>query len=504
MSIEPTSSEPAASGVSSSATPVALLPRERAARARLGRGLAACVVVAVAVPTVALTSVVLESPSTSASVPAAAPAAAPAPTVDVAPIERDVAALQEAWRTERLRAVAAERGDRLRILGRLVAKARDVRRAAGQAGPDLRGPFPLAELGNVDVLGLGADRWLLGRDGVVLAPAGVVAPPALATTGRDEDPLEVPADGVTLVRRCVPNEGYCLVDVDRGVPAAPAVDLSSLRAAANTPTPASAASSSSAPTSSTPTRWPLVVGALVAVVVGGFVTSRLLALSAQLRQLAFRLRHRQRRRGDGELSADELNDLDRAIDEALAGLDDELAAVQLQERRRERLQAIAATLEDAANRGGVPRVVTTDDDDAAVAALAFSVNALLDALDARALRFKIALADLDDTAQLLPTIAQRLLRLARHPQLPPGAVEELTNLGTAVGQRVRKLGTLPVLVDEVARLTPASSDVMARAAAVAPFAPDDALRLAVADQAPASNNTSDDANTDATTGTTDP
>jgi hypothetical protein len=480
-------------GVSSSATPtIALLPRERAARAMLGRGLAACVVVAVVVPAMALVSVALEAPTAPAAPPVLAPAVASAPSVDVTPIERDIAALQEAWRSERLRAVHAERGDRLRVLGRLIAKARDARRAAGQAGADLRGPFPLAELGDVDVLGLGPDRWLLGRDGVVFAPAGMVAPAALATTGRDEEPLELAANNVTLVRRCVPNEGYCLVDVDRVAPAAPAVDLSSLRAARAATATAPAAASSSTTPSPAPSRWPLVVAALVAVVVGGFAASRLLALSAQLRQLAFRLRHRQRRRSDVDLSAEELNDLDRAIDDALSGLDDELAAVQLQERRRERLQAIAATLDDAATRGGVPRIATLDDDDddTALAALAFSVNALLDALDARALRFKVALADLDDVTQIVPAMAQRLLRLARHPELPTAAVEELTNLGNAVGQRVRRLNTLPVLVDEVARLTPASSDVMTRAEAVAPFAPDDALRLAVADQKP--QHTADD------------
>jgi hypothetical protein len=472
----------------------------------LGRTLAVSVVVAAVVPALALVSVALESPKT----PPAAPTAptATAPVVDVTPIERDVALLQEAWRRERLRALHAERGDRLRVLGRLIAKARDVRRAAGQAGPDLRGPFPLAELGDVEALGLGPDRWLIGRDGVVFAPVGVAVPAVLATTGRDEEPLEVAAQmggDVTLVRRCVPNEGYCLVDVDRGPPAAPAVDLSLLRTAA---APAAAVVpatlvTSSSPAPSTPSRWPLMLAAVIAVAISAFVASRLIGLSAQLRQLAFRLRHRQRRRSDHDLSAQELNDLDQAIDEALAGLDDELAAVQLQERRRERLQAFAATLDDAANRGGVPRLVALDDDDAALAGLAFSVNALLDALDARALRFKIALADLDDTTQVLPAMAQRLLRLARHPQLPAAAIEELTNLGNAVGQRVRKLNTLPVLVDEVARLTPASSDVITRAAAVAPFAPDDALRLAVADQAP--NNASDDDTDDAaSTGTNDP
>ncbi|EFX59944.1 hypothetical protein DAPPUDRAFT_280205, partial [Daphnia pulex] len=199
MSTEPSSSDAAPTGVSSSTTPtIALLPRERAARAMLGRGLAACVVVAVVVPALALLSVALEAPAPPSAPHVQAPAVASAPSVDVTPIERDIAALQEAWRSERLRAVHAERGDRLRVLGRLIAKARDARRAAGQAGPDLRGPFPLTELGDVDVLGLGPDRWLLGRDGVVFAPAGVVAPPALATTGRDEEPLELAANNVTL------------------------------------------------------------------------------------------------------------------------------------------------------------------------------------------------------------------------------------------------------------------------------------------------------------------
>jgi hypothetical protein len=454
-----------------------------------------------------------------------------APVVDVTAIERDVAYLQESWRTERVRAVHAERGDRLRILGRLIAKARDVRRAAGQAGPELRGPFPLAELGDVGALGLGPDRWLIGRDGAVFAPVGVTAPAALATTGRDEEPLEVSAQiggDVTLVRRCVANEGYCLVDVDRGAPSAPVVDLASLRTAPPTTVskPVAPPSSLAPSTSPSPSRWPLLVAALFAVVVGGFTASRLLALSAQLRQLAFRLRHRQRRRSDVDMVAEELNDLDRAIDEAFSGLDDELAGVQQQQRRRERLQTIAATLDDAANRGGVPRLVALDDDDAALAALAFSVNALLDALDARALRFRIALNDLDDTTQILPAMAQRLLRLARHPQIPEAAVAELTNLGNAAGQRVRKLNTLAVLVDEVARLTPASSDLIARAAAVAPFAPDDARRLAVADQSRSSGSRQDPefideslngapelakagaaddlANSAASTGTTDP
>ena len=139
MSTEPSSSDAVPTGVSSSTTPtIALLPRERAARAMLGRGLAACVVVAVVVPAMALVSVALEAPTAPAAQPVLAPAVASAPSVDVTPIERDIAALQEAWRSERLRAVHAERGDRLRVLGRLIAKARDARRAAGQAGADLR------------------------------------------------------------------------------------------------------------------------------------------------------------------------------------------------------------------------------------------------------------------------------------------------------------------------------------------------------------------------------
>ena len=482
------------------ATPsVVLLPRERgAAGLGLGRGLAVVVVVATVVPALLLVREALRDQTTAASVDVADASqsqgvenqvpengfdlATLKAAIDVAAVEAE--ATRDAYGALLKRAVDAERGDRLRLVGRVIARARDARRAAGQTGVDLRGPFPASELGDLDSLGLGADRWLIGRDGALIAPAGVVVAAGLSTSGRDEDPLRLDVKGATLARRCVPNEGFCVIDVERAQAPVPVVNLAPLlRIATATPTTKAATTTQpTEPTRSSP--LPLILAALLAIAGGAFVAWKLSMLSAQLRRRGWRLRAGLNGRGgdDDKSAVAELRELDVAIDDVLKGLGDTASVTQAQRHRRERVLAAAAALDDARGRGGVPRLVADEDDDAAVAALSFSVNALLDVLDARATRFKLAIDDVEGAMKVLTPLAQRLLRLARLPEMPSQAVDELNSLGSAVGQRARRSGGLPALLDEVARLAPASSDLLVRAEALKTLPDTDALRLGVAAQ----------------------
>ena len=505
MSEQPTPTEPSPDEPLAPSTPtVTLLPRERAAAGLgLGRGLAIIVVIATVLPALMLVREalrerssapvdVVEAPVGGVSVDATAVRAA----LDAATVQAEAA--RAAYVALHVRAVDAERGDRLRAVARVIARARDARRAAGQTGADLRGPFPASELGDLSALGLGETRWLIARDGALVAPAGVVVPAGLATTGRDEDPLRLDVDGKTLVRRCVPNEGFCVVDVDVDVAVvAPIVDLTPIGAALAGAAPAPVATTTTTTTTtstpSTPSKAPLLLMALLAIAAGAFVASRLVTVSTHLRRQGWRLRGGRAADVDGSGIA-EIRDLDAAIDDVLKSLGDTASLAALQRHRRERVSLAAAALDDARDRGGVPRLVAHDDDDAALASLIFSVNALLDVLDARATRFKLAVDDVSGAMKVLTPLAQRLMRLARLPELPTQAVDELNSLGTAVGQRARRGGALPAIVDEASRLAPASTDVLGRADALKPLPDADALRLGVAAQQGAENSTAERSN----------
>lgn len=512
----------APSSTSSLPASAVVLRRERAGGFGIGVAVgtavaASSIIAAVSIVALAFSSSSSSSSSSSATTTVdAASNEAPVGGTDLDTVRAAVVAAQAqqasslaAWRALEHRAVVAERGERLRQLGRIVARARDVRRAAGLVGPELRGPFPRNELTDLDVLGLGADRWLLQRDGaIVVGPAGAAVPPALATTGRDEDPLELAVDDVTLVRRCLPNEGYCIVDVVRATAPPPVVDVAPIAAALATSTPAvNVAAADSTSTSSTPTTsttstastpwWAIVVAVIVAVV--GVVSARQLwSVSTALRLRAWRLRSPGATTSTSPTTLAELRELDAAIDDLqrrFAADGDDVRA----RHRRERVQELASTLDDARVRGGVPRVDGDDDDDAALAGLVFSVNALLDTLDARATRLKLVLDEVDPALKVLTPLAQRLLRLARIPELPTQIADELTSLGTAVGQRARKTSTaLPTIVDDVARFVPASSDVVSRAAALRDLPGDDALRLGIKAANDANNGEGDTVQRDST------
>ena len=234
-------------------------PRGRPGLA-LGSGLAVTVVLAVAVPSglvvcdhlmgfdepAAAVAADVDAAAAAAAT-AAATAAAAVVVVDVTAVRRAVDAVQaEAARISAQslqfegRAREAERGERLRHLARVVADAGALRRVQGQVGPKLRATFAASELGDLQWLAVGPDtRWLLTRAGALVAPAE--SPPtaltaelveALATTGRDEEPLRlkrsIEGRPITLVRRCLPKEDLCIVDVDPLL-VLPSIDLAGLR-----------------------------------------------------------------------------------------------------------------------------------------------------------------------------------------------------------------------------------------------------------------------------------
>jgi hypothetical protein len=107
----------------------------------------------------------------------------------------------------------------------------------------------------------------------------------------------------------------------------------------------------------------------------------------------------------------------------------------------------------------VPRLpLPGDDGNSALTRVVVSANQLLDVLDQRGLRLwsHAQRAGHKKVAVLVAQLAQRLLRLARVPGLPPALVDELTSLGQAVGARARSLDAEAgdALLDELARLAP--------------------------------------------------
>ena len=463
----------------------------------LGSGLAFVVVVAVAVPSAELVRerffAVAPEPVVVAPTPVVATIDPSAPGVRAAlaaldqvqqRVEQGAAAAVQLEQ----RAREAERGERLRQLGRVVARARDVRRAQGQSGPQLRGPFPVRELGDLSGFGLGAQtRWLVGRDGRALAPddvtAAVLTPElvaSLATRGRDEEPLVLPAtiegQQKTIVRRCLPAEGYCVVDVEGPVLPAASVDLGPLRGSITElrsptlipgPLPSSSSSSSSSVPATSPWWALLAVGigmglAVVVVVrlrqVGGAVVGQALRLRSGLagRPVA----------AGAALSA-EIAELDRAVDAAFAALGLHADGVMVDDERRARLTAVADALDAARTRGGLERVVPAAADDAVTARMVQSANGLLDALDERARRSRVLLDDVNAVGDVLPSLAQRLLRLARVPGLPQALADELSSLGNAVAARVGADSALDTLKSEAAHFSAPSTGPAERFATVA-------------------------------------
>ncbi|MDP2341673.1 MAG: hypothetical protein Q8O67_12010 [Deltaproteobacteria bacterium] len=450
----------------------------------LGSGLAVVVVVAVAVPCGAL---VHERFFQAAPVVAVVVDPVAAPVVVVVDVTAARAALEEVARgvaregaaatALEQRAREAERGDRLRLLGRLVAKARDVRRAAGQAGPQLRGPFPVDELGDLGFAAFDDARWLMTRDGRILKPAP--APPAatperiaaLTTTGREEEALVIEG-APRLVRRCVAAEAYCIVDVEGPIAARASIDLAPLRqqidALAKVSTPIAA--TPQAPSSSSSSSSPLLAGGAVALglALAFLVVARLRQIADAVVAAALRLRAGVAGRvssAPAPMSA-ELGELNRAIDDAFAALGVRTEGVVVDDDRRARLTAVADALDAARARGGVERVPAVDADDAVTARIVQSANGLLDALDDRARRFKVLLDDAGDANSVLPSLAQRLLRLARVPGLAQPVVDELVSLGNAVGARVGGDQAFDVLQGEVARVAPGGNGPAERFATV--------------------------------------
>jgi hypothetical protein len=402
------------------------------------------------------------------------------------------------------RAMRAERVVRLRHLQKRIALARDARRSAGQSGAALKGPFPLEELGPLDALELSKRRWLVTREGELIAPAVAaplpVPPSSIASATRDEDVVAMPAsvDGaaVMLERLCVPFEPWCLIDVVDATPAPiePAVDVSALRTAlATARVVATSVSSSTAPStlgasppgSSAPGRAALglllaLVGAGGAIGVAWYLRrlgSELIALASNLRA-GWRSQGRlERRSGAAPATLPELVGLQQAFDE-LVDEGERMSSQEVSaEWRRERLHAVISTLESARRQGGVTRLISDDRDDASLARLIVALNALLETLDARHRRIAMAITEVDGTLRLVTPLSQRLLRLARVDGLPSAAVDELTSLGSSLGQRARRPQVLPPLMQDLAPLVSPTSSVVDVAAAVAPLG-DDGARLA--------------------------
>jgi hypothetical protein len=480
-----------------------LFPRERRATGvALGRGLAVAIVAGALLPSGALAWSLWSPHAPTAALPGTQALMANRVEVHLQDLKDGVglmaaqaasvaAALDEA----RARGAEADRHDRLRFLQRQVAKARDARRAAGQTGAALKGPFAVEELGDLGAIGLSETRWLLSRDGSVHAPVSIAARATLATPGNDEDAATVAdvIDGtrVNLVRRCVAFEPYCLVDVAPIEPVSPAVidtapmlaHIAALEVAfgpSRSATPPSTAAASTSTPSATSTML-LVLMALTGLAVSVATASRLVRLSSDLTQSTWRLRSAWTGRATARRIglAAELNALELAIDEVVASVEAQAAREDERHHQRARLDTAVMVLKAARERGGVPRLHDHDGDDPMTARVVLATNELMDALDGRAMRFKLGVDELDGTTRMLAPLAQRLLQVARLPGLTSTAVDELTSLGNAVSQRARRANALPALLDGLERLQPGGRDAISNAAALRSLPLADTIRLAV-------------------------
>ena len=516
-------------------------PRGRPGLA-LGSGLAVTVVLAVAVPSglvvcdhlmgfdepaAAVAADVDAAAAAAAAATAAATAAAAVVVVDVTAVRRAVDAVQaEAARISAQslqfegRAREAERGERLRHLARVVADAGALRRVQGQVGPKLRATFAASELGDLQWLAVGPDtRWLLTRAGALVAPAE--SPPtaltadlveALATTGRDEEPLRlkrsIEGRPITLVRRCLPKEDFCIVDVDPLL-VLPSIDLAGLRQQVDAlqqpsaPSPAAPPAPTPAPTPAPPL-WPLpaplpLVLVALAVAVGLGVALRLRKVAAAIVSAALRLRAGLGGRpvAAGAALTAEIDELERAIDAALAAVGVHADHLLVEDERRARLLATADVLDAAKTRGGVERVAAATADDVVTARMVQSANGLLDALDERTRRLKVLVEDAGratgNSNRVLAAAAQRIMRLVRLPGLAPAVAAELTSLGNAMGARVGPSTAFDALAAEMAPLMASSSgplDQIETIAALRDLPPAEIVRLTSSTTKPTPNSES--------------
>jgi hypothetical protein len=293
----------------------------------------------------------------------------------------------------------------------------------------------------------------------------------------------------------VPLEPYCLVDVVAAGPAGPpvidtgrlAMAVADLEATVQAKAvPANAATVKAAPSSSrTPLPWVLLMVAGLGAAVSVGVARRLLRLSSDVKRSTWRLQAAlagRARAAPAGLTA-ELTALETAIDEVIATIESHGAHQAERLHQRARLEGAVVVLGQARERGGVERLLPDAADDAVTARLALAVDQLLDALDERARRFKLGIEEVDGTGRLLSPLAQRLLRVARLPDVPQTAADELTSLGNAIGQRSRKANALGSLMEELSRLQPGSRDAITDAAALRPLPHTDAIRLAAAENA---------------------
>jgi hypothetical protein len=368
-----------------------------------------------------------------------------------------------------------------RALLKRVFRARDARRAAGAMRADLRKPFTVAELGGAAALteaGVEAGaRLLISRpDGVVVAPAGARAPEGvdLSSRERDEDVLEADAtlEGrpVRVLRRCLAGELLCLVDIvprpapalasAMGADAALLALLDSEERRVRAPTFATAPSPSPAGRRTTLSAWAGVGGGgILALVLGGALALRLARTGSHVAAAAARIRALAAGRA-GRAPVDiphELAALHAAIDEHASALGDAREQADVDDARRRRMAELGMALKRAQDRSA-ERVSAHADDDAATMAIVDAVNALLESVEARVVRWKshadAALAPaahsrVEGRAQaiagvpaLLTNVAQRLQRLARFPGLSPQVLEELNTLADGLARRGRAAQTL--------------------------------------------------------------
>lgn len=405
-------------------------------------------------------------------------------------------------------AIEPERVQKTRLLLKRVFKARDGRRAAGADVKELRRAFSVEDLGGQAMLNevgvAKGKRLLITRDFLkaeakLVAPAGASLPEGvvLASTERDEDVLETDAtlEGkpVHIMRRCLAGELLCLVDIvpvasaasappaatalpaakDAAPVVAPAVPVGDTLLAAidaeeakvrAAPVAAGVPGVTIVPTTRVPPSGGVALGVAIALLLGGLLATRL----ARLGSLVAAAGHRVRALVAGRAGAApnglpaELAALHTAIDEAALALGDVRHRADIDESRRTRLVDVASALDRAKERS-TSRVLPNANDDASLASVVASANKLLDTYEARVLRWKshaeVALAPaahskVEERAQalapippLLVEVAQRLLRVARLPELQPAkAKDELNAVGEALAQRGR---TAQTLVDQL-------------------------------------------------------